>query len=72
MIHSDTQCKFCPPGKETKLTGSTSLEDCQSGKVPNSLPKDKILDWSIFKAFADNIIQVNEKIEILFGKGRKH
>ena len=31
-----------------------------------------ILDWSKLKAFADEIINVAEKIEICFGKGRKH
>ena len=34
----------------------------------NSLPKDKILDWSKLKAFADNKINVNEKLK--FGLGR--
>ena len=27
----------------------------------NSLPNDKVLDWSKLKAFADNKIKVNEK-----------
>ena len=37
-----------------------------------SIPNDKILDWSEFKAFADDKIDANEKISILFGKGGKH
>ena len=42
----------------------------------NSLPNDKILDWSKLKAFADDKINVNEvfkiglgKIENIVGKG---
>ena len=38
----------------------------------NFLPNDKMLDWSKLKAFADDKINVNEKSEIWFGKGRKH
>ena len=29
----------------------------------NSLPNDKILDWSKLKAFADDIINMNEKLK---------
>ena len=36
----------------------------------NSLPNDKILDWSILKAFASDKLN-DRKIEISFGKGRK-
>ena len=35
----------------------------------NSLPNDKILDWSKLKVFADNKIKVNEKLKFVFGKG---
>ena len=38
----------------------------------NSLPNVKIMDRSKLKAFADKIWNENEKIEICFGKGRKH
>ena len=38
----------------------------------NSLPNDNILDWSKFKAFADDKINVTKNNEIYFGKGRKH
>ena len=31
----------------------------------NSLPNDKILDWSKLKAFADNKINVTEKLNFL-------
>ena len=44
----------------------------------NSLPNDKILDWSKLKAFADDKINVNQKlksdmgrIENIVGEGRK-
>ena len=38
-----------------------------------TLAKNKILDWSKFKAFADDKIHVNvnEQLKIWFGKGRK-
>ena len=36
----------------------------------NSLPNDNILDWSKFKAFADEKIHVAKKMEISFEKGR--
>ena len=38
----------------------------------NSLPKEKILDWSRLKAFADDKVNITYKREILFGMGRKH
>ena len=38
----------------------------------NTLPKDKILDWSKFKAFADNKIITTQKFEICIWKSRKH
>ena len=37
----------------------------------NSLPNDKILDWSKLKAFADNKMNLTEKLS-WFGKCRKH
>ena len=33
----------------------------------NSLPKDKILDWSKLKAFADEKISMTEKVKIVLG-----
>ena len=36
--------------------------------VLNSLPNDKIMDWSKLKAFADEIINVNEKLKFVFGR----
>ena len=36
--------------------------------VFNSLPNDKILDWSKLKAFADDKINVNEKLKFGMGK----
>ena len=34
----------------------------------NSLPNDKILDWSKLKAFADDILNVNQKLKFNLGK----
>ena len=34
----------------------------------NSLPNDKILDWSRLKAFADDKINVDEKFKFCLGK----
>ena len=77
-------------GEERKMlkTGTSSFYHnffhfCQTRisllmfKIPyvNSLPNDKILDWSKLKAFADNKINLkccNLITEILFGKGRKY
>ena len=38
----------------------------------NTLPNDKILDWSKLKAVADDKSNVAEKSRIWFGKDRKH
>ena len=38
----------------------------------NPLPNDKILNGSKLKAFADGKITVTKRIEICFGKDRKH
>ena len=35
-------------------------------EVLNSLPKDKILDWSKLKEFADDKINVTENLKLLF------
>ena len=42
------------------------------GKILSSLPNKKILDWSNWKVFADNKINVTEKSKICFQKGTKH
>ena len=34
----------------------------------NSLPNDKILDWSKLKAFADKKVNVNQKSKFAFGR----
>ena len=34
----------------------------------NSLPNDKILGWSIFKAFADDKIKVGENLKTVYGR----
>ena len=38
----------------------------------SSLTKDKSLDWFELKAFADDILHMNQKTKFCFGKGRKH
>ena len=34
----------------------------------NSFPNDKFLDWSKLKAFADNKINMTEKLKFVFGR----
>ena len=34
-------------------------------KFFHSVPNDKILDWSIIKAFADNEVNMTEKLKFL-------
>ena len=57
-----------------KLSGSAHLfftdpRTIEKGKKKlNSLPNDKILDWSKLKAFADGKINREWKIEICLGK----
>ena len=34
----------------------------------NSLPNNKILDWSKLKAFADNKVNLNEKLKLVLGR----
>ena len=43
-----------------------------SRRRTNSLPNDRSLNLSKLKAFADDNLNVNQKYEICFGKGRKH
>ena len=40
----------------------------RSDILVNSIPRD----WSRLKVFADDIINMTEKIEICFGNGKKH
>ena len=37
----------------------------------NSLPNNKILDWSKLKAYADDKLNAIEKLKFVFGLGRK-
>ena len=41
-------------------------------KTLTLLRNDKILDQSKWKAFADDKVNVAEKLKFVFGKGRKH
>ena len=45
---------------------------CISHVPINSLPKDKILDWSKVKGLADDKKKCDSKIEICVWNGRKH
>ena len=38
----------------------------------NPLQDDKILDWSKLKVFADNKINMSEKVKLQLGRVRKH
>ena len=40
----------------------------KSRVMPNSLPNDKILDWSELKAFADGQIIVSEKLKLVLAR----
>ena len=42
--------------------------DATKKKVFNSLPNEKILDWSKLKAFADDKINVTEKWKFVLGR----
>ena len=53
-----------PRGKAT----TTSFKDWHMGKIVNSLPNDKILDWSKLKAFADDNIKVLNIIIFVFDR----
>ena len=56
------------------FTFSHNVFHCIKEKVTtfNSIPNDKILNWSKFKALADYKINVVQKIEICWWEGRKH
>ena len=46
----------------------TSTSFCEStGERINSLPNDKILDWSKLKAFADDTIKVTKNLKFVLG-----
>ena len=49
------------------LSLTISLATLETEKYFNSLPNNKILDWSKLKAFAEDKIYVNEKLK--FGLG---
>ena len=68
-VKEDRRCKWC---YETSIT----RKETSNKFLPfNSLPYDKILDWSKLKAFADEnfnitktIISVCDKVENIAGK----
>ena len=45
-----------------------SLKYCTTLVIMNSLPNNKLVDWSNLKAFADDKIYVTEKNEICLGR----
>ena len=47
---------------------SNLLSIMHYGSILNSLPNDKILDWSKSKAFADDKINVNGKLKFDMGR----
>ena len=67
-------CLHALPHAETD--SPLSLEDVfffqRTFRMINSLPNDKILDQSRFKALAKNTINVSKKIKTCFEKGRTH
>ena len=48
------------------------LSDLPEVEGHKSLPNDEISDRLKFKAFADNKINVTEKLKFVLGKGKKH
>ena len=38
------------------------------GLMPNSLPNDNFLDWSKLKAFADDILNLAEKLKFVLAR----
>ena len=46
-----------------KHTVNKKLNDLPHNPMFNSLPNDKILDWSILEAFPDKKIKVKEKLK---------
>ena len=56
---------------ENPPTNAENIGIICSDVLFNSLPDDKTLDWSKFKAFADDKINATN-IEICFGKSRKY
>ena len=55
--------------KWNNLKGRYMFLCTSSGRTEfNSLPNNKFLDWSKFKASADDKINVNEKFKFIFGR----
>ena len=57
---------------KNQMAGSSYIPFLCHSLLSLTLPNDTILDWSKFKAFADDKINVREKLKICVGKGRKH
>ena len=76
IVGKAKKCRFLPFSSSSNnffkpfaFQGKWKTESCLWWRVYqmiiNSLPNDKILDWSKFKAFADNKINVTEKLEFV-------
>ena len=56
----------------SSLTAVHYFDNGYVEKQPVAKNKNRVLDWSKLKAFAGQKINVTEKLEFVFGKGRKH
>ena len=51
-----------------KINLSSANWSCSGKRRLNSLPNDKFLDWLKLKAFADDKINVTEKLKFVLGR----
>ena len=57
--------------KDCNIAATSKLSPVSAFNLGNTnllLPKDKILDWSKFKAFAEDKINVTEKLKFALGR----
>ena len=59
-------------GLKTPFIHSFDLQCILPFLVINPLSNDKILDWYKLKTFADDKVNVTEKLKFVFWKDRKH
>ena len=53
---------------EQQVSDGEREPNCVAMTLTNFLPNNKILDWTKLKSFADNKINVIEKLEFIFNK----
>ena len=63
MCYYDTMCQYLLLNKKPEDFAITALK-----VMVNPLPKDKFLDWSKLKAFADVKINVTQKLKFVLGR----